>query len=164
MDYYENTGDAVAKLKWTGPSFAGTNGVIIAKEWLYDGTGVTNRAAFAYPQSVTMLQNTNLAITLEGGGESRPYSIVTWPAHGSLTGTPPNVTYTPATNFTGLDSFTFVVNNGLSNSAPGHGVHRRLGRRAGRFHLEERRVQQLERRGQLDLRRAGRRRAAVLHS
>jgi autotransporter-associated beta strand protein len=117
MAYYENTGSAVARLKWTGPSFAGTNGVLLAKEWLYDGTGVSNRAAIAYPQSVTMLQNTNRAIILEGAGNPT-FSIGTSPAHGTLTGTPPNVTYTPATNFSGLDSFTFVVNNGLSNSAP----------------------------------------------
>ena len=51
MAYYENTGSAVAKLKWTGPSFAGTNGALIAKEWLYDGTGVTNRAAMPTPRA-----------------------------------------------------------------------------------------------------------------
>ena len=68
MDYYENTGSAVAKLKWTGPSFAGTNGALIAREWLYDGTGVANRAAIAYSQSVTMLQNTNQADHPAGGG------------------------------------------------------------------------------------------------
>ncbi len=31
MEYYENTGSAVAKLKWTGPSFAGANGAIIGR-------------------------------------------------------------------------------------------------------------------------------------
>ena len=115
MNYFENTGCAVAKLKWTGPSFAGTNGALIAREWLHDGTGVGNREAIAYSQSVTMLQNTNQAIILQGAGNPA-YSIVTLPAHGTLTGTPPNVTYTPAMNFTGLDGFTFVVNKSLSNS------------------------------------------------
>ena len=43
MEYSKNTGAAAAKLKWTGPSFAGRNGATIAKEWLYGGTGVTNR-------------------------------------------------------------------------------------------------------------------------
>ncbi len=118
MDYYENTGSAVAKLKWTGPSFAGSNGVIIGREWLFDGTGVSNHAAIAYPQSVTMLQNTTRAIGLTGAGNPPGYAIVTSPVNGALTGTPPNVTYTPATNFSGTDSFTFLVNNGLSNSAP----------------------------------------------
>ena len=118
MDYYENTGSAVAKLKWTGPSFAGSNGVLIGREWLFDGSGVSNRAAIAYPQSVTMLQNTTRAIALSGAGNPPGYAIVTPPVNGALTGTPPNMTYTPATNFSGTDSFTFLVNNDLSNSAP----------------------------------------------
>ena len=118
MDYFEKTGNAVAKLKWTGPSFAGSNGLIIAPQWLYNGAGVTNWPAIAYPQSVTMVQNTNLAITLTGTGNNSTYAIATPPTHGTLSGTPPYVTYTPATNYNGSDSFIFVVNNGLSNSAP----------------------------------------------
>jgi autotransporter-associated beta strand protein len=118
MEYFENTGSAVAKLKWTGPTFAGDNGVIIAKEWLYDGTGVTNRTPYAHEQSLTLVQNTAQAFTLTGSGGTLTYSVITQPAHGTLTGTAPNLTYTPATNFNGSDSFTFVVNNGLSNSAP----------------------------------------------
>ena len=51
MDFYEAAGDAVAKLKWTGPSFAGTNGVLIGQQWLYTGAGVTNWPAIAYPQT-----------------------------------------------------------------------------------------------------------------
>lgn len=53
LEYYENTGSAVAKFKWTGPSFAGANGTIIAKEWLYDGTGITNRTPYSHAQSTT---------------------------------------------------------------------------------------------------------------
>src|SRR5207244_2326145 len=40
------------------------------------------------------------------------------PAHGILSGTAPNLTYTPAANYTGADSFTFTVNDGLIDSAP----------------------------------------------
>ena len=50
------------------------------------------------------------AITLTGtdsDGDALSYAIVTQPAHGSLTGTPPNMTYTPAANYYGVDSFTF---------------------------------------------------------
>ena len=118
MDYYENTSAAVAKLKWSGSSFGGSNGVIIGREWLFDGSGESNRAAIAYPQSVTLLQNTTKAIALSGAGNPPVFTIATPPANGALTGTPPNVTYTPTTNFSGTDSFTFTVNNGLSNSAP----------------------------------------------
>ena len=118
MEYYENTGSAVAKLKWTGPSFAGANGAIIGTQWLYDGTGITNRTPYAHAQSLALVQNTPQAITLTGSGGSLTYSIIAQPAHGTLTGTAPNLTYTPAANFSGSDSFTFLVNNGTSNSTP----------------------------------------------
>ena len=38
MEYYENTGSAAAKLKWTGPSVAGITGAIIPQAYLFDGT------------------------------------------------------------------------------------------------------------------------------
>ena len=118
LEYYENTGSAAAKLKWTGPSFAGANGAIISKEWLYDGSGVANRTAYAHAQSVTLIQNTAQAVTLTGSGGTLTYSVITPPAHGTLTGIAPNLTYTPAVGFSGSDSFTFLVNNGTSNSFP----------------------------------------------
>ena len=43
--------------------------------------------------------------------------MVTQPAHGSLSGTAPNLTYTPAANYNGADSFTFKVNDGQADSA-----------------------------------------------
>ena len=117
MDYYENTGSAVAKLKWTGPSFAGANGAIIGKEWLFSSAGLTF-TPYAHSQNVSLSQNAAQAITLTGSGGTLTYSVVTPPAHGTLSGTAPNLTYTPATNYNGADSFTFIVNNGTSNSAP----------------------------------------------
>ena len=65
--------------------------------------------------------NTPVAITLRGfdpQGSNLTYSIVSPPAHGNLSGTPPNVTYTPALNYGGPDSFTFKVNDGQVDSAP----------------------------------------------
>src|SRR5262249_48608969 len=38
------------------------------------------------------------------------------PAHGTLSGTAPNVTYTPAANYNGADSFTFKANDGALDS------------------------------------------------
>ena len=121
MEYSKNTGSAMAKLKWTGPSFAGLNGAPIAKEWLYDGSVATSRTAYAHAQSVTLIQNTPQAIVLTGSGAAQiplTYAIITQPAHGKLTGTAPNLTYTPAVNFTGSDSFTFFANNGTRKSTP----------------------------------------------
>ena len=121
MEYYENTGSAVAKLKWRGPSMAGLNGSIISQEWLYDGTNVTSRTPYAHAQSVSLNQNAPQAITLTGSGVGQTpldYSLVTRPLHGTLTGEPPNLLYSPASDFGGKDSFSFLVNNGASNSAP----------------------------------------------
>jgi autotransporter-associated beta strand protein len=121
LEYYENTGSAVAKLKWTGPSMGGLSGQLIAKEWLYDGTGIVDHTPYALAQSVTLVQNAPQAIVLTGSGVNLTpltYSIVKKPLHGTLTGTAPNLTYTPADNYSGSDSFTFLVNNGTSNSTP----------------------------------------------
>src|SRR5262249_24363675 len=44
------------------------------------------------------------------------YTIVAQPAHGTLSGTAPNVSYTPAVNYNGADSFTFKANDGTVDS------------------------------------------------
>lgn len=121
VDYYKNTEDAAIKLKWTGPSFAGANGAIIGNDWLYDGKGVENRELFGYPQNLRMPQNTKKTISLSASGETSgglTYSITTPPTHGVLTGTPPNLVYTPEANYNKTDSFNFVVNNGKASSKP----------------------------------------------
>jgi hypothetical protein len=50
-------------------------------------------------------------------GDPLTYAIVTGPAHGTLSGTAPNLTFTPTAGYTGTDSFTFTVNDGHVNSA-----------------------------------------------
>ncbi len=75
----------------------------------------------ANPQSVATPEDTPRSITLTGSdpdGDPLSFAIGTPPAHGTLTGTPPNVTYTPAADYTGPDSFTFTVNDGTVTSAP----------------------------------------------
>ena len=120
MEYYQSTGRAAAKLKWSGPSFAGDNGVIITKDWLYDGSAVTNQAPAAQAQSVTTAEDVPAAITLVGGDpnfDALTYAVASQPAHGTLSGTAPNLTYTPAANYNGTDSFTFTVNDGSVTSS-----------------------------------------------
>lgn len=78
-----------------------------------------NDAPVAQNQSVTTSFNTAKAITLSATdveGSALIYSAVTSPAHGTLSGTAPNLTYTPATNYSGADSFTFRANDGAANS------------------------------------------------
>jgi len=85
------------------------------------GTAPANQAPTANSQTVTTQTNTSVSLTLTGtdpDGDSLTYAIATTPTHGTLTGTAPNVSYTPATNYTGTDTFTFKVNDGSLDSAP----------------------------------------------
>ncbi|WP_372846874.1 Ig-like domain-containing protein [Pontiella sp.] len=64
--------------------------------------------------------DTPVAIVLSGSdveAGSLTYSVVTQPANGSLSGTEPNLTYTPTSGFAGTDSFTYTVNDGENDSA-----------------------------------------------
>src|SRR5207248_2493085 len=79
-----------------------------------------NDAPVANAQNVTTAEDTPQAITLTASdvdGDTLASSIVSGPSHGSLTGTAPNVTYTPAANYNGPDSFTFKANDGTADSA-----------------------------------------------
>jgi uncharacterized protein (TIGR03437 family) len=73
----------------------------------------------AQNQSVTTAANTAKAIALVGSdidGDSLAYSIFTAPAHGTVTGSGANRTYTPANNYSGPDSFVFRVSDGNANA------------------------------------------------
>ncbi|MFI5453883.1 MAG: Ig-like domain-containing protein [Isosphaerales bacterium] len=75
----------------------------------------------ANAQSVTTGQSTATAITLTGTDPNTPprtltYSVTTSPVHGLLSGTAPDLTYTPATGYFGPDSLQFKVNNGTLDS------------------------------------------------
>ena len=51
-------------------------------------------------------------------GERLVYSVVTPPAHGTLSGTAPELTYTPEAGYSGGDSFTYRVADATTSSAP----------------------------------------------
>jgi hypothetical protein len=76
-------------------------------------------APVADDQQVSTRSYLPVAITLGASdvdSESLSYAIVAAPAHGALTGTAPEVTYTPAGGFYGTDSFTFVASDGALSS------------------------------------------------
>ncbi len=78
-----------------------------------------NDAPVANNLSVSTNLNQAVAITLTGSDvENDPltFSVITQPQHGNLTGTVPNLTYTPATDYSGADSFTYRANDGNLNS------------------------------------------------
>ncbi len=75
----------------------------------------------ASAQNVTTNENKPKKITLIGDdqdGDKLTYTIVTHPVHGTLSGTAPNLTYTPNANYHGSDSFRFKVNDGHTDSTP----------------------------------------------
>jgi hypothetical protein len=79
-----------------------------------------NDPPVANGQSLTVAEDAALAITLSGSdidSQTLTFSIVTPPAHGTLSGSGASRTYRPATNFVGADSFTFRANDGGLNSA-----------------------------------------------
>ncbi|HEV2851597.1 MAG TPA: IPTL-CTERM sorting domain-containing protein, partial [Thermoanaerobaculia bacterium] len=81
-----------------------------------------NGAPTANDQNVLTNEDVPVGITLTGSdpdGDPLTFSIVTPPAHGSLTGTPPNVTYTPNPNYNGPDSFVFQVDDGNGGTDTG---------------------------------------------
>ena len=84
-----------------------------------DGSNGGNTAPVANPQSLNMQTGASLPITLTAtDAENDPlsYVVVTQPAHGSLSGTAPNITYTPSAGYSGTDSFTFKANDSQLDS------------------------------------------------
>lgn len=80
-----------------------------------------NTLPVATPQSVANTVNTPKVITLaatDADGDALTYSLVSPPFRGTLSGTPPNLTYTPTANFVGNDNFWFVAKDASGASAP----------------------------------------------
>ena len=78
-----------------------------------------NDPPVANAQSLNATAGTALAITLTGSdveGAALSYTLVASPAHGTLTGTAPNLSYTATTGYAGPDSFSFHVNDGTLDS------------------------------------------------
>ncbi|MBI2513200.1 MAG: tandem-95 repeat protein, partial [Opitutae bacterium] len=82
---------------------------------------IANTAPEAQPQSVAASEDTPKPISLtaqDADGDALSYEIAVPPAHGTLSGTAPNLTYTPAADYHGPDEFAFRVTDGVAYSAP----------------------------------------------
>ncbi len=98
-DFFANVPDAIENA-----IEAGTNGV--------NPPGVQN-------QSVSVTEDVAKEIALEAVSATTgplTYNIVSTPAHGSLSGSGANQTYTPAPDYYGSDSFTYRVSDGTLTS------------------------------------------------
>jgi len=80
-----------------------------------------NIAPEATAQSLSVNEDSSdNTITLagtDGNSDSLTFTVVTNPSHGTLSGTAPDMTYKPAKDYNGSDSFTFKANDGTVDSA-----------------------------------------------
>jgi hypothetical protein len=70
-------------------------------------------------QNISTSQGSKLSIRLsatDGDNDPLSFLVKTMPAHGTISGTAPNLTFTPTVGFAGVDRFTFQTNDGSQNS------------------------------------------------
>ncbi len=114
------------------------------KNGLSSGTVITNGATVYFPsvpevtptnvvvntiqplvaqaQTLTTRSGEAIAVKLAGvdaAGLPLTYAVAEEPLYGSLSGTAPDLVYTPAAGFVGQDRLRFTVNNGTMTSRPG---------------------------------------------
>jgi DNA/RNA endonuclease G (NUC1) len=82
-----------------------------------------NDAPSADSQSVSTNEDTSLPIILTGSDvetmtASLHFQVTQGPSHGSLSGTAPNLSYSPAANYNGADTFKFTVTDTGDGSSP----------------------------------------------
>lgn len=80
-----------------------------------------NRSPQAIGQSLFTEFGIALPVVLSGtdpDGDSLTFSVVNPPSHGTLSGVPPQLIYTPAPGYAGSDAFAFVANDGRVASIP----------------------------------------------
>lgn len=79
----------------------------------------TNRRPAAADLPVTTEEDTPLTFTLRAPdreNDSLTWRVVSGPRHGTLSGTGPDLVYTPDANYHGPDRFTFAANDGRGDS------------------------------------------------
>ena len=91
-----------------GISITGTGNQITIQQ-------AVNNAPTADDNAVATPEDTPLPVTLTGSdpdGDPLTFTVTSSPSNGNLSGTAPNLTYSPASNFHGGDSLTFQANDG----------------------------------------------------
>jgi subtilisin family serine protease len=78
-----------------------------------------NQPPVASSTTLSLLEDQSVSFVLSAtdpDGDELSYEILSQPAHGTLTGDAPDLTYVPGTNFNGEDSLTFRVSDGSLSS------------------------------------------------
>ena len=118
----------------TNADFTGTDSFSYLASIAWGGNSVTGQVnivvgdAYLCPNSQAAMTGTNqpVSLLLTASGwlncSNLSYAITAWPTNGALSGTPPNVVYSPYTNLEGEDHFSFTVSNGVWGSVCGDGA------------------------------------------
>jgi hypothetical protein len=108
--------DVVITSRGTNPTVGG--GTLIGNVNCHPAA-TSNQPPVAESQGIATDEDTAVGIKLRAtdpNGGTLTYTIVSGPFHGTLSGTAPDVTYTPAPDFNGEDRFTFKANDGTADS------------------------------------------------
>jgi len=129
--YANGTTEAMKFIYTTVSGGSSDTGNSVLAKWVVGTTEVVthifaiktdNTVPVAQGQTLAVNQDTDLNITLVGTDEESAiltYTIVTQPQHGTIVSDANNAAkfvYTPAAGFSGTDSFTYTVNDGLATS------------------------------------------------
>jgi len=101
-------------------TFAGTSNQFGFQIQVTGGGGGNNRPV-ADAQTVSCLKNATANVTLTGSDvDNNPltFVVVNPPTNGNLTGSAPDLVYHPNADFVGSDAFTYVANDGQTDSVP----------------------------------------------
>jgi len=88
---------------------------------LWNQASQANQTPTANPLQITTQEDAAKSFTLTANDPEKAtlsYTVLTQPTRGALSGTAPNLTYTPNPNVDGADSFTFQVSDGTLVSQP----------------------------------------------
>ena len=134
---YSHTAPSHGTLMGTGPLFFYTGGLDYFGQDSFelqasDGArsvvmpvvltiGAVNDAPLVAAQAVATAESQPIGFTLTAtdvDSTALTFSVATQPAHGTLTGTPPDLTYMPDQFYFGTDTFTYTASDGIDPSAP----------------------------------------------
>ncbi|MEM8683306.1 MAG: Ig-like domain-containing protein [Pseudomonadota bacterium] len=111
--------DETVAVEITPLSGDATYRTLIATVTIVNDDSSSNSAPVANDQSVETNKNVPIPVVLtatDADDDVLTYQIVNPPSEGSLTGTAPDLTYTPDSDFVGQDAFTFKANDGAADS------------------------------------------------